>query len=1343
MSALEPLPADPKRQADAMLRGCDYQVWQTVSAWLDLRGSEVLYVEGAEDFDCVADDSAEAVQVKASARPISLGQATVHEALNNFWVLRGKSQSVKLKFRFLTRAPCTIEQERPFGEGVAGLELWNRRSHSDEEVRALTNYLCGQERLLPELKLWLQHATPDDIRDQLIRAVVWETHAPDTAFIERNVDGKLLTFAEATGYPVPPATKIKQVAQTLVAEIWRVLRQPAPRRLDRLRLLELWDEATRVSIPQAELDARIRTASASLPATAPPELFRHGAPPLPGVVAPRLALVSTLRILLTTAGLLNLHGSARTGKTTLAKLIVGASEYEWLWWSAGRKSPSDVERELQLLVREATREPAINRFVLDDLDFSPSSTRIIEDSLGELISIAFGRHGEVIITSQKPLPQRLRNAFAVTEKQVISVPRLEAAELEEFALALGCPADRRRTIWARLVHVMTGGHPQLAAVHLFALRDRGWPEVTNEAISLGSTAIDAERTDARQLLAELPESQRLLLYRLSVFPLSFRKDHGVSMGGVPPLLTAPGEVMDSLTGPWIEPLHSGYFSVSPLISGAAQAVLEESQLVALQTAAADVLIKNEPRTTHEGAMAFQLVWETKDEGRLIALVQNWFGASDEIFGALSSELFWFIFIATEPGEQLFPDNPAVSMGLRPLQFRLALSTPIQARNVVIAWLAECPSVASGGEPLARLMLAGYVLPYHQVPLPPDIVVTLLGEVASALRLHPDLPVPTVSETTFPELDYVPPQEDLVSTLAFFSSQRCRDVGFLAGFLDALESIESDLRERILRGFVGGGLGARLAIDRVWLAEADKESPEWPQCIAALERAFRLASQWRSSEFATAAVRGIVIVLDEYLHDHAGAHAALDRLAKEGNVAPYHLLDRRASVYFSEGNYKEAEAQWRLALDLVPTASASFDLGPAFATRSAGIAAAKQGHWEVAAKWFLEIPRHLSADDTAFLAGAYADAGFAWWKAGREQDAVNCLIDAWQHAEALPTGKNDLRAFQTRKSVGHIITWVHSTATKEGAGDFAEPVPGMCTSGEERERLRELPETEGPAVWYLLMRIERELGTGDRAAQLGEAHVRSTSNPMIQSVAGMDRIREAVRSGRVTNLPYEAISVLRAMREAAAQVSASGVRLHAANRDPQAFERTDALGVLLFIAAIISGAAHGVSWQQTLDEWRTSLASTPHNADWDDWLSELNSALSASSGELSATVRRETEWSRNVVASTAIILSSQASAEDIFVAQARLLNVVPSSPWLREAADSFCVIIEGQWRGILGTPALIRSPALNGPAITAACADGNPSLEKAIRILEAAAPAVTATLSDAMWTAIRSSRGDAK
>jgi len=114
MSQPAPLSADPARQADAMLSGCDYQIWQTVSAWLDLRVAKTLYVEGAEDFDAVSAEKAETVQVRASVKPISLGQAGVQEALNTFGKCRKLRPHIPVLFRYLTRAPSRFERGHPF-----------------------------------------------------------------------------------------------------------------------------------------------------------------------------------------------------------------------------------------------------------------------------------------------------------------------------------------------------------------------------------------------------------------------------------------------------------------------------------------------------------------------------------------------------------------------------------------------------------------------------------------------------------------------------------------------------------------------------------------------------------------------------------------------------------------------------------------------------------------------------------------------------------------------------------------------------------------------------------------------------------------------------------------------------------------------------------------------------------------------------------------------------------------------------------------------------------------------------------------------------------------------------
>jgi hypothetical protein len=66
-----PLPGDPRRQAVYSIQGTVYQAWRSIDAWLQLTNpDEVIYLEGAEDFDIVKSNNAIAVQVKNGLLPV-------------------------------------------------------------------------------------------------------------------------------------------------------------------------------------------------------------------------------------------------------------------------------------------------------------------------------------------------------------------------------------------------------------------------------------------------------------------------------------------------------------------------------------------------------------------------------------------------------------------------------------------------------------------------------------------------------------------------------------------------------------------------------------------------------------------------------------------------------------------------------------------------------------------------------------------------------------------------------------------------------------------------------------------------------------------------------------------------------------------------------------------------------------------------------------------------------------------------------------------------------------------------------------------------------------------------
>src|ERR1700678_1371923 len=125
-SMSSPLQGDPKRQAIPSIGGILYQIWQSVFSWLKLDGSEVLYLEGAEDFDIVGPNEATAVQVRHTSTPISLGSEKIVRVIGQFWRLRKANPQKRVTLRYLTTSDPGHELGSPFGADVRGIDVWER-----------------------------------------------------------------------------------------------------------------------------------------------------------------------------------------------------------------------------------------------------------------------------------------------------------------------------------------------------------------------------------------------------------------------------------------------------------------------------------------------------------------------------------------------------------------------------------------------------------------------------------------------------------------------------------------------------------------------------------------------------------------------------------------------------------------------------------------------------------------------------------------------------------------------------------------------------------------------------------------------------------------------------------------------------------------------------------------------------------------------------------------------------------------------------------------------------------------------------------------------------------------
>ena len=477
-----PLKANPKRQAHAQLRGYLYQIWHSVDAWLDLANDEILYLEGAEDFDKISGDTATTVQVKDTQHKITLRSPEVNDAINHYWNLQTNNLNLRIKFRFLTRSQIGVEQGSPFGKNQPGLDVWQRCSGDEAAIIKISEFLQHEGKISKAVADFLKQAEPQQIDEQLIEPITWETGSKEASFVEKSINDKLVHHGDR--YNISPSDA-KKVAEHLLTEVWKVATQKENRELTRVRFLEIFEEKTTVRTPiqhtrtqqPIDLTVILDQIKAIFPggisdlSIQSQSFIRTDIPRPPSYVVPRPNLFESIQATLRSEGIAVIQGGVEKGKTTLAKLTAKAINGSWFWLDFRNIKSERVVPLLQQLAVEISNQSSQVNVVLDDLDLQPRELRGYEEALGVVVYRVLERGAKLLITSQYKLPNNLIRRLNVSRSVIINVPNFTISEIEQFAQQLGCPADFIET-WAKLVQLQTSGHPRLVHARFARLRER-------------------------------------------------------------------------------------------------------------------------------------------------------------------------------------------------------------------------------------------------------------------------------------------------------------------------------------------------------------------------------------------------------------------------------------------------------------------------------------------------------------------------------------------------------------------------------------------------------------------------------------------------------------------------------------------------------------------------------------------------------------------------------------------------------------------------------------------------------------------------------------------------------
>lgn len=1119
---MEPLKSDSKRQAIPPLRGYSYQIWQSVFRWLELKENQQLFLEGAEDIDLLGPNEAETVQVKETAESgaVTLRSKDVIESLNHFWEHRLNNPQISITFRFLTTSERGFEQGNPFNN-TRGLDLWDSCKYPGTDVSAL---LLSLNNLSKDLRAFITDSTEKDFREKLILPIEWDTANKTQTFIEEAVERKIVEYGNRVSNLSPSESKV--VVPQLLRYVWDVVLKKDNRRLTTYDFLKLFEEATmelvskqklrgleriasNLSNPQANIFAANSTAAAFGTQWKNEAVLEPFAPPEMTHFLGRDELVSELNAKLNRAGIVVLNGSTGMGKSVLSYQLATSTPGKWRKIDLSGCTPEQIKDRLNFAARLIEDDSEQIDCIIDDLNFDKRA-KVYENDLAKLVFALKIRNGRIVITSHNSLPVRIVNLYDIDKEASVNVPYLSEVEIKTLLTKYGCPDGHKLKAWSRIISIKTSGHPLLAHTQIRNLANKNWTApITSDSI-LTNDAKDVKQEFRQTLRDELSNEDRSLLYRLTIFTNRFKRKQALDLGSHSPALTLPGEIFDSLIGPWIEPVDSQYFRLSPLLNGSASEIFSEAEVKALHQAAAESFLEKVIGIVELNGLLFHGLFGEA----IMPLVGATMGVltiGESDWGAVCQVIGWFGRVHISGEKKVFPENNFANFLLRRLQFKImAEIEPQQA--VKIAEILEREWREWDGSDAYPGTKNGMFFAFLSEALFDMDVPFSIGQIADwTLEI---LPLSKNTNAIFP--NHPEHQKTLEEKIKPFSNTgiyaraatgRCKSAEDVVELLTAFDKSTAEAAQEIWDAYKSDDYLAGTLVDDIWLSESRNASPDWNKCLEIFDWVVELSLRRDAKALGSAAYQAKSIVYKEYLNNTEKAVETLEEGAGKFGDSQIFLRDYRARIFYLDERYAEALDIWR---QILPSVIEDRNSARTFSFRDAEICAAKLGYWREAADlalageetarlpWIdnqpVEISRNVLSEVTAV--GFRTDYAFAIWKDGDKATAVKEFSSILGSFKDFPSPETDVKVNMLYKRVGHTIGWFLSDEKEDIV--FSEPPPACFSSPEVIEELKDSPIQPIIKLWYLLARLEYKLKLGDSVFERLESEYEKSDFPEIKN-----------------------------------------------------------------------------------------------------------------------------------------------------------------------------------------------------------------------------------------------------
>ena len=1352
--------ADPSRQAIPLFQGISYQIWQTVLAWIDLDESEILVVEGAEDFDVLSATGAVTNQVKSLTSPISLRSECICEALRNFWATRHRNPSRAVRFRLITTANLTVEAGEPFGPHKRGLDLWNEEAcrAAPRRCNDLKTFLLSDSSVakrlaepfgdgVPLLIEYLRHLTPEAFHAEFVRAIQWLPRQPDVDVIRETVRVQLQAYGEDKHLLARDSERALNPLFEHVADV--AIRQK--RVLARGDFRVLFHDSTCINVPlsqysqmQAAFSSGLQTTPSATSEVNYSVVETTLIPDLPVPCAQRTSSVDTLAACIAEHRFVAIQGSTGMGKSTVAKLLARRLGGNWFWVSFAGWKAERVSAELHWLTKQVATLAQTSSILVDDFNPSGTDLPLLLQKLAVLSRLTLMRGGRMIVTTQRLLGDVFLRQSNLAPQVLQQVSAFVKDEVKELCLQASCPPDNRLTCWVKLISTHTGRHPQLVHARVKVASRRGWPMPTITDVIETPQEVSDERQLARHLLQELDTGEVELLYRLSLASEAFRKDQVVAVGEISPPVGRPGDKFDALVGPWIEPAGNKYFRLSSLLTRAAEDNWTSERVRTMRVEYAKAIQRAGNltlREANEGLFQAIMARDAKLAGLVLGSLMLAPVKSRDI---VAQWLDWILVLA-EPSS-IFPDNQFVTYLFRSMQFRVAVASQTASASDFAErlFMESNKSIHPEVDSQIRMSAAMDIILAHQVLVAPHLLLRCwldvilianqneqLGEVARSIeRQRP------TSRHTFPKQSF--------AEISFGSIlSRHGGSSFLRQFVVAVDGLSPDQREQVVAAIHANRFRLYTFVDDAWTHELTKETPDWNETIAALEEACQAGQRWGVAELCMIAARGIAAIQDEYLKNR---DEALRTLADTATKVGDGLMVRyqRGMVHYLNDEYAEAYEAWSSTFDDWPTDSEEAALYAFHAFTNCGAAAGFLNRWEDAARVFdkgralaLKVRRKLDALKFGI------DAAYAQWRANCKKEAIAKLAEYLKEMEQLGRTATSTEFHTHWKVMEHIILWCRCDAGAPHNLKIIAPRPGICSEVKTKEKhdlVKDAP--RGPALlsWHCLAEAELYAGLGRNVFSAIVARSDLNDYPTLGSMIEFLRARRALADGEFENIPLfaESGALTISKVEPKHAETQTVVRKPEPIPLPENAPPTSASFVEeSLLCALLVMSAQDVAWQPVLDRWSAVAPRMQCPALLTTAVETVRRICSAQPMQIYRQYAASTSPRfSQVVAALQLVVHPETNPDLCHVGLYMLVTDVGFATNFMLSHEALGKLTQKAWLARLSKPFELCSPSLTVPAIRTACGSHKKGLALAATILLAAGDAVNVKKSSTILTALQ-------